>query len=215
VRVVPRSGSRPEARRSNPPAPATDLRERLLTATRDLLGQRRFDSISVADIIAAAGVSRASFYFYFPSKQAVLAELVRRAVNQGQQAAQPWIDGEQDPIEALRSGITAGADLWRANAGVLTAIVESWGSDEQLRQLWLQQMETFTDIAVARIQADPEILRHLDGLDVRAVAASLTWLGERLYYLAAANVPPFDDQDTLIDTLTHAWVRTLYPPTLC
>ena len=215
MRVVPRSGSRPEARRSNPPAPATDLRERLLTATRDLLGQRRFDSISVADIIAAAGVSRASFYFYFPSKQAVLAELVRRAVNQGQQAAQPWIDGEQDPIEALRSGITAGADLWRANAGVLTAIVESWGSDEQLRQLWLQQMETFTDIAVARIQADPEILRHLDGLDVRAVAASLTWLGERLYYLAAANVPPFDDQDTLIDTLTHAWVRTLYPPTLC
>jgi hypothetical protein len=44
-----------------------------------------------------------------------------------------------------------------------------------------------TDLAVARIQADPDILRHLDGLSVRAVAASLTWLGERLYYLAAAN----------------------------
>jgi hypothetical protein len=93
---------------------------------------------------------------------------------------------------------------------VLTAIVESWGSDEQLRELWLQQMETFTDAAVARIQADPDVLRHLSGLDVRAVAASLTWLGERLYYLAAANVPPFTDRDILVDTLTHAWIRTLY-----
>jgi AcrR family transcriptional regulator len=166
--------------------------------------------MSVADILAAAGVSRASFYFYFPNKQAVLAELVRRAVAQGQQAAQPWTGGEQDPIEALRSGVAAGAALWRDNAGVLTAIVESWGTDEQLRQLWLRQMETFTDLAVARIQTDPVILRNLDGLDVRAVAASLTWLGERLYYLAAANVPPFNDHNTLVDTLAHAWIRTLY-----
>jgi AcrR family transcriptional regulator len=175
-----------------------------------LLGQHRFESISVADIIAAAGVSRASFYFYFPSKQAVLAELVRRAVDQGQQAAQPWTDGQQDPREALRSGIEAGAALWHDNAGVLTAIVESWGSDEELRELWLQQMETFTEVAVARIQADPDVLRHLNGLDVRAVAASLTWLGERLYYLAAANVAPFTDRDVLVDTLTHAWIHTLY-----
>jgi AcrR family transcriptional regulator len=207
---MPRSGSRPAARRSSPAAPAADLRERLLTATRDLLVQRRFESITVADIIAAAGVSRASFYFYFPSKQAVLAELVRRAVDQGQRAAQPWTSGEQDPIEALRSGVAAGAALWHDNAGVLTAIVESWGSDEQLRQLWLQQMETFTDAAVARIQADPDVVTRLDGLDVRAVAASLTWLGERLYYLVAANVPPFNDRDTLVDTLTHFWIRTLY-----
>jgi TetR/AcrR family transcriptional regulator, ethionamide resistance regulator len=164
----------------------------------------------VADIIAAAGVSRASFYFYFPSKQAVLAELVRRAVDQGQRAAQPWTGGEQDPIEALRSGIQAGAALWTDNAGVLTAIVENCGTDEQLRQLWRQQMGTFTDAAVARIQADPDVLRRLDGLDVRAVAASLTWLGERLYYLAATDVPPFNDRDTLVDTLTHAWISTLY-----
>jgi TetR/AcrR family transcriptional regulator, ethionamide resistance regulator len=42
------------------------------------------------------------------------------------------------------------------------------------------------------------------------VAASLTWLGERLYYLAATDVPPFNDRDTLVDTLTHAWISTLY-----
>jgi hypothetical protein len=49
--------------------------------------------------------------------------------------------------------------------------------------------------AVARIQADPDVVTRLGGLNVRAVAASLTWLGERLYSLA--DVPPFNDRDTL------------------
>jgi AcrR family transcriptional regulator len=198
------------ARRSGAAPASAELRERILSATRELLRQRRFDTLSVADILTAAEVSRASFYFYFPSKQAVLGELVREAVAQGQQAAQPWIDGRQDPVAALRSGVSDGARLWRANAGVLMAIVESWGSDEGLRALWLEQMGLFTDAAAARIQSDPRVRQRLGDVDVRAVAASLTWLGERLYYLAASAVPPFDNEETLVDILTNAWTSTLY-----
>jgi TetR/AcrR family transcriptional regulator, ethionamide resistance regulator len=198
------------ARRSGPTPAAAELRERILSATRELLRGRRFDSLSVADILTAAGVSRASFYFYFPSKQAVLGELVREAVTQGQQAARPWIDREQDPVTALRAGVADGARLWRDNAGVLMAIVESWGSDEGLRELWLEQMNLFTDAATARIESDPHARRRLGSMDARAAAASLTWLGERLYYLAAAAVPPFDDEEVLIDTLTNAWTSILY-----
>jgi AcrR family transcriptional regulator len=198
----------PHARRSTGHAPATDLRERVLAAMRALLDERRFESISVADVIAAAGVSRASFYFYFPGKQAVLAELVRRAVGQGHQAAKSWTEDSRNPIDGLRAGVTAGAALWQANAGVLKAIVESWGSDDQLRELWLAQMDSFTEAAVARIAADPDA--RLDGADVRAVAASLTWAGERLYYLAALGVPPFDDAEVLAGTLTHLWASAIY-----
>jgi TetR/AcrR family transcriptional regulator, ethionamide resistance regulator len=197
-------------RRSGSSAASAELRERILSATRELLQEHRFDGLSVADILAAAEVSRASFYFYFPSKQAVLGELVREAVAQGQQAARPWIDQEQDPVSALRAGVADGARLWRDNAGVLMAIVESWGSDEGLRELWLQQMGLFTEAAAARIDADPHARRRLGSMDTRAVAASLTWLGERLYYLAASGVPPFDDEKVLIDVLTNAWTSALY-----
>ncbi|NUR84988.1 MAG: TetR/AcrR family transcriptional regulator, partial [Nonomuraea sp.] len=106
------------ARRSGAAPGSAELRARILAATRDLLRGRGFDSLSVADILTAAEVSRASFYFYFPGKQAVLAELVREAVAQGQQAAQPWIGGEHDPADALRAGVRDGARLWRENAGV-------------------------------------------------------------------------------------------------
>lgn len=186
----------------------------MLDALRDLLHGHTFDSLSVAEIIAAAGVSRASFYFYFPGKQAALAELVRRAVGAGHQAAQPWTQSSPaSPVnsrDALRSGIDAGATLWLDNAGVLRAIVESWGSDPQLRDLWLAQMATFTAAALARIQADPEAMRRLADVDVPALAASLTWLGERLYYLAASGVAPFDDREVLVSTLYHVWTSTLY-----
>ncbi|GAA4228481.1 TetR/AcrR family transcriptional regulator [Actinomadura meridiana] len=198
------------ARRSDASSTSADLRKRILAATRDLLRERRFDTLSVADILTAAEVSRASFYFYFPSKQAVLGELVREAVAQGQQAARPWIDHEDDPLAALRSGVRDGARLWRANAGVLMAIVESWASDEGLRALWLEQMNLFTDAAADRVRSDPQVRERLRDEDIRPVAASLTWLGERLYYLAAAEVPPFDDEETLVDTLTNAWTSVLY-----
>jgi AcrR family transcriptional regulator len=202
------------ARRDDPQRNSAELRERILDALRELLGERTFDTVSVAEIITAARVSRASFYFYFASKQAVLAELVRRAVSAGHEAAQPWVQAKAGPRETLRAGIDAGAELWLSNAAVLRAIVESWASDPQLRELWLAQMQSFTDAAITRIeadrQADSAVEARLDGVDVAVLAASLTWTGERLYYLAACRVPPFDNRAVLVDTLTHLWVSALY-----
>ena len=41
-----------------------DVRRAILDATEGLLTEHRFDEIHVAAILRAAGVSRASFYFY-------------------------------------------------------------------------------------------------------------------------------------------------------
>jgi TetR/AcrR family transcriptional regulator, ethionamide resistance regulator len=192
------------------PGPALDLRETILTATAGLLAEHSFTDLAVNDILRTAAVSRGSFYFYFDSKQAVLAELVRRAVGRGHAAAEPWLASPADPIAALRAGITAGAELWQASAPVLRAIVENWHADPRLTELWLEQMRTFTDATIAQIAADPRATQNLAGQDIAAVASALTWLGERLYYLAATGTPPFDDTDTLVGTLLHIWTSTLY-----
>jgi AcrR family transcriptional regulator len=181
----------------------------IVTATRRLLDERRFDELSVADILAAASVARGTFYFYFASKQEVLAELVRRAVAHGHQAAEPWLADSDDAgnsRDAVRHGIREGARLWRADAAVLRAIVENWRSDEQLTDLWLQLMGGFTTATAERIAADG---RSDPAVDNDALAATLTWLGERLYYLAAIGVEPFTDEETLVDTLTYVWTSVL------
>jgi AcrR family transcriptional regulator len=202
---------RQHGRRAAPPddAPA-DLREAILAATARLLADHSFTDLAVSDILSSAGVSRGTFYFYFDSKQAVLGELVRRAVAQGHHAAAPWLASPADPVAALRAGITAGAELWRASAPILRAIVENWHTDPRLTALWLEQMQTFTDATIAQITADPRARQSLSGQDIAAVASALTWLGERLYYLAATSTTPFDNQDTLVNTLLHFWTSALY-----
>jgi len=205
-------GRRALGRRAAPPAStAPDLREAILEATARLLADRPFVDLAVSEILGSAGVSRGTFYFYFDSKQAVLAELVRRAVAQGHAAAGPWLGRPADPVAALRAGITDGARLWQANAPVLRAIVENWRTDSRLTGLWLEQMQTFTDATTAQITADPRARQSLAGQDIPAVASALTWLGERLYYLAATGTPPFDDEDTLVSTLLSIWTSVLYP----
>ncbi len=216
--MVTSSGSprppRPHGRRSAAGGRAGgELREAILAATARLLAEKSFGDLAVGDILAAAGVSRGSFYFYFDSKHDVLAELVRRAVAAGHAAAAPWLAVPDDPAAALRAGLTAGAALWQASAPVLRAIVENWRTDPRLEALWTEQMQTFTDAAVAQISADPRARQRLAGRDIPALASALTWLGERLYYLAATGTPPFDDQDTLVATLLHIWTTALYPDT--
>jgi TetR/AcrR family transcriptional regulator, ethionamide resistance regulator len=203
-----RRGRRAAARGGDGP----DLREAILTATAALLTDHDFGDLAVSDILTAAAVSRGSFYFYFDSKYDVLGELVRRAVAQGLAAAAPWLANPDDPAAAPRAGITAGAQLWQASAPILRAIVDNWRADPRLTALWLEQMQSFTDATITQITADPRALRRLSGQDIPALASALTWLGERLYYLAATSTPPFDDQDTLVSTLLHVWTSALYEP---
>jgi TetR/AcrR family transcriptional regulator, ethionamide resistance regulator len=203
---------RPHGRRTAPAGgTAPDLREAILAATARLLAGRPFGDLAVSDILSSAGVSRGTFYFYFDSKQAVLGELVQRAVAQGHAAAGPWLARPADPVAALHAGITAGAELWQASAPVLRAIVENWRADPRLTALWLEQMQTFTDATVAQITSDPRARDTLGGQDIPALASALTWLSERLYYLAATGTPPFDDRATLVSTLLRIWTSVLYP----
>jgi TetR/AcrR family transcriptional regulator, ethionamide resistance regulator len=193
-----------------------DVREAILDATEYLLAQQRFDELSVADILSSARVSRASFYFYFESKYAVLAELVRRAVNQALAAAQPWVEKDtESPERTLQQGTRQGLQLWMKHAPVLRAIVENWRSDERLAALWMEMMEGFTTAATHRIERDRATGRApLTDVDASTLASTLTWMSERIYYLAVIGHPAFHNEQQVIDVLTDVWLSVIYngPP---
>jgi len=61
--------------------PSGDDREiAILTTAEQLLEQRPLADISVDDLAKGAGLSRPTFYFYFPSKDAVLLTLFQRVI---------------------------------------------------------------------------------------------------------------------------------------
>ena len=54
----------------------SDAGERILTAGTKLFGQRSYGTIGVAEIAAEAKVPKGSFYYFFPSKQALALAVI-------------------------------------------------------------------------------------------------------------------------------------------
>jgi len=71
-------------------------------------------------------------------------------------------------------------------------------------------MDSFARTALTRLRDDQEAAAWLAGRDPVPIVMSLSWLGERVYYLAATGTAPFGDEQTVVDVLTDAWTLALY-----
>ncbi len=86
-------------------AEKTRSRERIVDVASSMLRQRGIEGTSVADVMAAAGMTHGGFYRHFPSKEALAGVAIDRAVEQslreveaalargaGRRAVQGYID---------------------------------------------------------------------------------------------------------------------------
>jgi AcrR family transcriptional regulator len=210
---MPKRLARRDQPEANPnPTDGRNLRTALLDTTEQLLVHQRFNELSVADILIATGVSRASFYFYFDSKYAVLEALVRRVVEGARALAQPWIEKDTEmPEQTLHQGTELAVQLWIQHGPVLRAIVENWRSDERLTKLWTELMEGFTKAAIYRIERDQKNGRApVTEVDVQTLASTLTWMNERIFYLTAIRHQGFTNPKRVTEVLTHTWLTAIY-----
>lgn len=88
-------------------------RERLFTALGELMGERGFDGISLADITARAGIGRTAVYNHFADKEALLIEYVWSQTEVFIATLDRALAGVEDPVERLRLYIRHDARLSR------------------------------------------------------------------------------------------------------
>lgn len=62
------------------PSARTGTRERILAVAHDAIVDKGFDATSVEEIAAAAGISRAGFFYHFPDKNALARALIERQI---------------------------------------------------------------------------------------------------------------------------------------
>jgi TetR/AcrR family transcriptional regulator, ethionamide resistance regulator len=182
----------------------------ILDAAERLLAEHGLADLTVADVIEAAGVSRGSFYFYFESKQAVVAGLLERIVDEIHEASLPWLErGDTPPERALRAAVGGSLALWRRHAAVLRSTVESWQSDPAIRNLWGEVLERFTRAAAAQIERDRDSGLAADGPPAPALAGALVAMNERSFYFAVVGTDPRSDAE-LEDALAFIWLSAVY-----
>ena len=84
-----------------------DRRQKLIEVATARFAERGFHPTSVSDIVQGVGVGKGVFYWYFPSKDELLLEILREAHHDLRRVQIETIGDERDPIRRLELGIEA------------------------------------------------------------------------------------------------------------
>jgi AcrR family transcriptional regulator len=82
-----------------------DEYERLLAAARHVMRERGTADPSVADILAACGLSTSAFYRYFPTKNDLMLALLRRARDATHRHLRQRLDARREPGERVEEWV--------------------------------------------------------------------------------------------------------------
>jgi len=189
------------------------VRTAILEAGERLLEERPLEEVTVGALASAAGVSRASFHFYFESKHAVVVALLQEVLDEVKVAAEPWLERRDlEPEAALRAASAGAIGAWRRHGALLRVAVESSRSSPEIGALWREAIGRFIDAAAAQIERDRAAgVAPDDDLDPHALAAALIWMNERTFYVMTAGPSPGPGSDEqMAETIAAIWLRSIY-----
>jgi AcrR family transcriptional regulator len=212
------TASQPRATRGRRSArPSGDDRELAILATAErLLEERPLADISVDDLAKGAGLSRPTFYFYFPSKDAVLLTLFERVIAEADQQADAALGGMEekavDPAGVWRA-INALFDRFGAHRAVTLAGAAARHSNPEVQAMWSRFMQKWIDYTTLSIQAERDSGAAPETIPARDLAISLNLMNERTMLAGLSAEQPAVAHDRMVDTLAHIWVSSIYGKT--
>lgn len=178
-----------------------ETRELLISAASSLMGEQGFQSTSIEEITARAGTSRATFYAYFDSKDAVLAAVHDRMWREVEEIYARFGALEDWSPAQVGSWLTEFAAEWRATADRNRAAV-----DASHAQLELNQGTRYGDL-VALVRTRAELWSHFTEAEADSRATMLVLMLQevwRQHFMQSSE----RESDLLVEHLTGA-VRDL------
>lgn len=200
----------PHGRRST--RASGDERERAILATAErLLEERPLSAVSVADLAAGAGISRPTFYFYFPSRDAVVLTLVERMVAEADASRKEVLEiAQEEPRAGLRRVLEGSFAPFASRRAVVLAAAELRTTNAEARQLWSRVMEGWVAQVSEIIQAERARGAAPPGPPARQLATALVQMNERAQHATLAAEAPSIPDDSIADTLVEIWLRAIY-----
>jgi AcrR family transcriptional regulator len=194
-----------------------DDRERaIMQMAERLLEERSLSEISVDDLARGAGISRSAFYFYFPSKDAVVLTLVDRMVTEAASARDEVSERllATDPIAAWRESLRIFYATFGAHRAVIRAASELSATNAEARVAHAQIIEGWVADVTERIDDERKRGAAPQGAPARDLAVALVQMNERVLNAIFIDETPAVTEEHVLEILNHIWLTSVYgtPP---
>jgi AcrR family transcriptional regulator len=180
----------------------------LLEEARQLVLSGKFQETPIREIAEQAGISRQSFYFYYQSKEELLAQLVTETILRAQAWREGFSDADwSDPAAAIRRIMTVSVNNWREQSAVLGAASEMAPRAPVILEHWREVGENSADFLADKLC----VVTTNDDLRDRDAAWNMLmvmmWMLERNCYMHMVHGS--DESDAaLAERLSMIYIRT-------
>ncbi|MGW3963693.1 TetR/AcrR family transcriptional regulator [Amycolatopsis sp. NPDC005003] len=182
-----------------------DVREaKILEVLGELLAVKSFDALTTNDIAERAGLSRASVYFYFSSKQEALVALFAKTVEALHEKSRAAAADPAAPREAIATALRRTRDRWHEHGLIMRVAIDQSSAIPELGALWRETADIFID-AITTVLVRAGVPDEDGAGGARAIAGALCWMVERTFYHASAVSPEALDQAA--ETCRVVWLR--------
>jgi AcrR family transcriptional regulator len=142
---------------SKPTPKAEDTSLRILTAALSLFRDEGFDSATMRDIAAKAGVAAGAAYYYYPSKDAIVMAFYQRSCEEMQPQLEAALRNASGLEKRMRELIRVKLEHFAPNRGVLRALLRNGADPKHPLSPFSAETKAIRDIDLAwfsRILAD-------------------------------------------------------------
>jgi AcrR family transcriptional regulator len=185
-------------RRSPSQARSRAMVERIVSAGARVLEARGYQEASTNRIAREAGVSPGSLYQYFPDKDAIVAEIILRLIDDFASAITPALRraATEQPPDAIRLILGAVLDALQQRTALLRALADRVPAIEQQEAL-RPVRGRLADFVYHSLASNPGALRHAD---LERTTWMIVELAQHLLVRYALDEPPIEGEDFLADS---------------
>lgn len=186
-------------------------RAAIVAATERLLQTTTLDDLRVADILTEAALSRATFYFYFASKDdaftAVLTEFMSAHVPRFEAIMG---DVERRRTPQLREDIAEWLKIEPPHQVIVRSAVEEWPRRPELQTVYLDGQRRLSRALSRAIDQDRRAGVAVASIPSTQLAAGWMWMMERAWYEAVGGATHLRDLPAVRDALAATLVAAIY-----
>ncbi len=188
-------------------------REQIIRSASLLFETKGFDGTTIDDIVRAAGIAKGTFYIYFPNKEELLTQVIRRLIEETMEQLEEKLEGEKDFFNRLLIKGSEFTRLYLEKTDLLNVMIGQTVGKPHLARHLQEIYRMLADPVVEDLRAGIEKGQLVEVDDLQTAAYALIGMGQMVAYALALNreVEPEKAVSVVYKMVQRALSRDLPP----